>query len=334
MRLRHLILVAAACTALPARGDPKYTLRLATVAPDGTMWAREMKALAREVEAETHGELKVKWFWGGVAGDELEVEQRLARGQLDGTASGGMTCQRLAPSLRAVRVPGLFQTRDESNYVIGRLRDLTDQEFRSKGFVSLLMPNLGPDLFFLTREVHSLAELRALKLWRWEGDDVGIKLSKAYGLNVVPMALSRALPALESGEIDGLIAIPQAMLAFRWFARVRYFLDLPSGFLGACVLVTSHAFDRLPVEHQRVLRAAAAKLRAHADLEGARQDAQLVGELFEKQGVHPLKLPPGARLEFLKAASEARDRLELLPPGLLAKVQSWLADYRAEHAEH
>ena len=36
----------------------KQVLRLATVAPEGTSWARQLNSLADEVEAATHGELK------------------------------------------------------------------------------------------------------------------------------------------------------------------------------------------------------------------------------------------------------------------------------------
>ena len=39
--------------------------------------------------------------------------------------------------MRVMRMVGLFQTRDESAYVAGRLKPLFDEDFRKQGFVNL-----------------------------------------------------------------------------------------------------------------------------------------------------------------------------------------------------
>ncbi len=84
----------------------EVVIRMATVAPDGTSWARELKAFDREVQTVTHGQVRVKWYFGAIAGGEDEVKERIERNQLDGAASGGMMCQRVAPSMRVTRVMG------------------------------------------------------------------------------------------------------------------------------------------------------------------------------------------------------------------------------------
>ena len=89
--------------------DP-VTLRLASIAPEGTEWARLSRSFAREVEHATNGQVLIKWYFGGIAGGETEVIDRMRRGQLDGAASGGMMCQRLAPSMRVMRIVGMLQT--------------------------------------------------------------------------------------------------------------------------------------------------------------------------------------------------------------------------------
>ena len=63
------------------------TLRFASVAPEGTGWAREFKAFARDAEAFSNGQVRVKWYFGGIAGDESVVPERIKRGQLDGEAA-------------------------------------------------------------------------------------------------------------------------------------------------------------------------------------------------------------------------------------------------------
>src|SRR3970282_1171771 len=73
----------------PAAAGEAVVLRIATAAPERSGWAREITAFSREVERETQGRVKLKWYWGSVAGDELEVMSRIQRGQLDGTGPGG-----------------------------------------------------------------------------------------------------------------------------------------------------------------------------------------------------------------------------------------------------
>ena len=87
-------------SATPASGEPEVVLRLASVAPDGSILARELRTFASEVESETEGKVRIKWFMNAVAGDEIEQGERIKRGQLDGTAGGGMFCNRIMPTMR------------------------------------------------------------------------------------------------------------------------------------------------------------------------------------------------------------------------------------------
>src|SRR5438067_456169 len=104
------ILPLAVGASTNAAAEP-LVLRMASVAPDGTAWARELKAFGREVQSVTANEVQIKWYLSGIAGDELRTNERIQRDQLDGMVSGGILCQRLAPSLRAVALAGQFRDR-------------------------------------------------------------------------------------------------------------------------------------------------------------------------------------------------------------------------------
>lgn len=334
MRTHHAVpVLALLCAAGPAHASPRYTLRLATAAPDGTPWARELRAFAREVSAQTRGELEVKWYMGGIAGSELEVEERIRRGQLDATASGGMTCQRVAPIMRVLRIHGLFQSRDEATYVLGRLQEDIASEARGAGYVLLGTSSLGPDVVLSRSPVRSMTELRTLKLWRWDLDDPAVRMSRAMGMAIVPTSLETAARAYQDGTLDGFLAIPSAALAFQWFVSARNLTVLPMGILSACMLVANRWFDRLPLEMQQSLRTTTAKLSVRFNLIGRQTDEQLLGGVFEKQGVRPQPPSEQFRAEFFTAARAARDQLgdQLVPPQVLQRVLSILADYRAEH---
>jgi TRAP-type transport system periplasmic protein len=328
-------LVFAMClgSSADAHAEPTRVLRFATIAPEGTAWARLARSFAREIEQETRGEVQARWYFGGIAGDEQEMVARVRRGQLDGIASAGMMCQRLAPTLRVIRVVGLFQSREEALYVLGRLTPRVDKEFADAGFTNLGEAGFGSDVIFSRAPLRTLDELRRARLWVWDLDDVFRTELPALGMHMTPTSVEGALGAFEDGKIDGFIGIPSAALAYQWSTRARYFSDLRVSYLMGCLVVAQTAFDPLALKDQKAVRAAAGKLMRQMEDMGEQQDAALMKSLFEKQGMHRVEVSKGFRTEFLDAARVARQRLgaKLTTPELLDEINGWLADYRSDH---
>jgi TRAP-type C4-dicarboxylate transport system substrate-binding protein len=324
--------VVALAAATTASAEP-IVLRMATPAPEGTAWAREGHALERDIAELTRGQVRMKWYLGGIAGDEMTMLDRVKRDQLDGIASGGMLCQKLAPTMRALRVVGLFQGRDESGYVAGRLKDTLDSEFLKAGFVNLGEIGVGPDVIFSRTPIASLADLKKTPLWIWDLDEVYNATLVAMGLRVVPRPLDQAYKAFERGELDGFLAVPTAALAFQWSTEARYYTDLRSSFLRGCLIIASRAYDQLPIDGQQAVRKATARVIARLEEIGREQDDELLGRLFEKQGLQRVPVSETFRAEFFAAARAARERLpaRLVPDALIQRVLGLLADYRAVH---
>lgn len=336
MRLHKLFCALAsffAVTAVAGAEGPKYVIRMATAAPDGTTWARELKAFSNDVEQATRGEVRVKLYFGSIAGNELETAARMQRGQLDAVASGGMLCQQLSPSFRVTRVPGLFQTQAEADAVLQRMRPLFDEEFQKKGYAHLGFAHMGTDVMFTRNPIRGLDDLKRAKLWRWDLDETSIAIDRAQGVPVVPLPVEDAGRAYDDKQLDGFIAVPIAALAFQWYSRVKYQLPMPVGHLFGCLLVAGRAMDKVPLEHRQVLQSATAKLAARVGDAGRVQDAQLINELFPKQGVTTLPISDKLREEFEKAYAAALERAgdKAVPHEALQKAREELARFRAEH---
>ena len=332
-RLGAVVAVVFALTGVAA-ADP-IVVRMASVAPEGSAWANLLHDWARELETVSAGAVRVKWYFSGITGDELETFEGIRKGHLDGIASGGMICERLAPSMKIQGLAGVFQSREEAGYVMERLRPTLEQETRRAGFELLIQTGLGPEVLFTRTPVRSMADLRAHKMWRWSADEPGIAMAHEMSLAVVPLDLDVAGKAYDDKRIDGFIAIPTAALAFQWSAQARYITDLRLGYLTGCVAVSQSALDRLTAEQQKVFRSLFAKYDALFQEMGRRQDEALLGGLFVKQGLKPIPPSEGFRSEFFEAARAARERAatRFVSRATLDRVLKWLADYRAEHSE-
>jgi TRAP-type C4-dicarboxylate transport system substrate-binding protein len=313
-----------------ARGEP-VTLRMAAIAPEGTAWAREVRALAREIETETRGEVRMKWYLGGIAGDEQSALERVRHGQLDGLA-GASFCERLAPSLRALRVVGLFQNRSEILYVLSRLKTTLDEEFHRSGFENLADTVFGADVFFSRRPIRNMADLRSTRWWMWSNSPIYRATLPAMGVRMVVSDVSEVAKLYQGGQADGFISPPSVALGFQWSVLASYFMPLETAMLPGCVVLANAAMDPLHVDQQQVVRAAAAKFGLRFAQMSAALDDALMDGLFEKQGLKKVPVAPQLRAEFFQAARMVRDQLgeKLVPQALLGRVLALLADYRAE----
>jgi TRAP-type C4-dicarboxylate transport system substrate-binding protein len=329
MRLLGCFLLCTVLTGV-VEAEP-IKLRMATIAPEGSGWARELAAFARDVATGTNGAVNIKIYYSSVAGDEFTVIDRIKRDQLDG-AIGSESCMLLAPSIKVTRIVGLFQSREESAYVLTRLRPLLDREFLANGFVNLGQANLGPELLFTRQPINSIAELRKTRLWIWDLDSSLRKQAPVIGLDVVPLPIENAGHAYDDKRVDGFIAIPSGALAFQWSAQASYLEDLRVSYRSGCIFFANRAFDALPIQAQTYLKtSASAKLRARINDLGKQQDDALIGGLFARQGLRPVAVSARFRTEFFELANDARGRQSVVDPQLLNQVLTWLADYRGVH---
>lgn len=311
----------------------EVTLRMGTMAPEGTAWARELNAFAREVASRTGGAVRVKWYFGGISGDEPTMGERIRRGQLDGAASGGPLCETLAPSLRVMRVVGLLTTEKEAAYVGSQLWGSIAAELHAQGFVGLGTSTLGPHILFSRAPIRSLDDLRRTRLWVWDRDDVLRAELSSFGASLVPLPVGDAARAYEEKRVDGFIAPASVALAFQWSAAARYVTDLRLDYITACMIIADRAFDPLPLAARDVIRSAGGKLAARFAEVGVQQDAMLLGGLFAKQGIRTVPVDPRLSSEFFELARATRDKLApaMVPRPLLLRVLGILADFRASH---
>jgi TRAP-type transport system periplasmic protein len=325
-------LLVVLTTGAAAHADEQI-MRVGTIVPEGTGWARGLHQLAGEVDTATAGALKMKFYMGGIAGDEVQMIDRVRRGQLDAIMSGSVACEDTAPSMRVMRIPGVFQTWPETSYVLGRLRPTFEEEAKRNGFTYLGEAIVGPSIIFTRTPVHDLAELSRTRLWIWDIDKMLRATLQEMALSVAPLPIRDALRAYEDGRIDGFIAPAVVALAFQWSTAARYFTELRLGFVVGCMLVSNRTFDALPLHIQQALRVAAAHTKSRFEDVGRAQEDQLLRTLFERQGLKAVRTDEATRVTFFEGARAAREKAatQLVSPSLIVHVLGMLADYRSEH---
>jgi TRAP-type C4-dicarboxylate transport system substrate-binding protein len=101
------------------------------------------------------------------------------------------------------------------------------------------------------------------------------------------------------------------------------------------MVVTQRLWDALDVDERAAITASLARFLARLEDLGRHQDAELLGGLFERQGLKRVTISPAFATEFRAMTKVARDavRGKILPGELMDRVKTWVSDYRAEHQE-
>jgi TRAP-type transport system periplasmic protein len=335
IRLLAAVLIVASLPAArhAAADEPKHKLRIATAAPDDTSWAHAFHQFARMVSEGTHGEVELKFYFGGIAGDEAETHRLMDAGKLDGVVSGGPLCADVIPSMRALGIVGLFQSQDEATYVLTQLRPTLDKEAHESGYLLLTTGSIGPVIMFSREPITSMAELQKTRLWSWDLNTVFLKEAGELNLAIEKTSIETAQKAFDAKRIDGYLTTPVAALAFQWYVGTKYITDLRTGYLMGCFLLRESAIDELSPDQQAVVRKAGTKLGIKIESDNRLQDEKLLGSVYASRGLKVVPVSKKFRADFFEAARSVRQRLGevLLPRGLYEQVVQLLADYRAEH---
>ena len=76
-KIISVTLIALLCSA----GVAAKTLKFATIAPAGTTWMNEIEAGADRVKQRTDGRVELKFYPGGVMGNDQSVHRKIKIGQ-------------------------------------------------------------------------------------------------------------------------------------------------------------------------------------------------------------------------------------------------------------
>jgi TRAP-type C4-dicarboxylate transport system substrate-binding protein len=225
----------------------------------------------------------------------------------------------------------MFQSWEETSNVIGQLKSTLDKEFEQAGYVNIGEVLVGPSILFTRKPIASMGDFKDLRVWTWHSDDVVGSFLQEVGARAVPMHITQAGQAYESGAHDGFVAPAAAVLGFRW--SPRHHTDVRLGFVVGCLVIAIRAFDTVPFAARQAFRAAAANSQVRAERLARSQEAELLGGLFRKQGVQPVAVNESFRSQFFQSAAAIREKTaaRFVPAKLVQRVLAMLADFRSEH---
>jgi TRAP-type C4-dicarboxylate transport system substrate-binding protein len=312
----------------PARADapPGVLLKIATVAPENTTWMKVMRDADAAVRRETGNAVGFRIYPNGVQGDEPVVLRKIRSGQLQGGGFTGRGLGTIAPALRVLEAPFLFEDHAQVDRARAHLDDRLEALTHAAGFTVLGWADVGFVYLFSRSPVATQADLKAVKMWVWEGDPLAEALFAAVDVVPVPLQVTDVLTSLQTRLVDCVYASPLACVALQWFTRVEHYTDVPVTYATGAVVVSNAAFESIPEAHRETVRRICHEKFRALVLETRKQDKEALSEI-EKSGVRRVVVPPAelARFEALGKGVAEDQAGKLYPPELLAEVRAAIA---------
>ena len=322
-------LICSLILAVSATAHAK-TFKIATVAPDGTAWMKEMKKGAQEIATRTEGRVKFRFYPGGVMGSDRAILRKMRIGQLHGGAITGGGLAETYPDANIYSLPLAFQSLAEVDYVRQHMDQQLIDNLREEGFVSFGFSEGGFAYLMSHQPIAGITDLSGKKVWTPDGDKISQAAFEAVGVSPVPLLLTDVLTGLQTGTVDTVAISAVGAIALQWHTKVKYVTDIPLMYLYGTLIMNRKDFDKLSAGDQVIVREVMSKVFERLD-EITREDNNKAYAALENQGIQFVAPSTTDQQQWQSSVVTAVD--QLVQRGVVSKpvteaFYKHLSDYR------
>ena len=319
-------------TLLPA-GAAEFTLKFATLAPEGSAWMNTFEQVKKEVAEATGGRLLMKVYPGGVLGEEKDVLYKIKVGQVDGAGFIGYGIGKICPDARALMVPFMFSHYEEVDSAFGKMTPYLEETCLQNGFVALGWTEIGFSYLYSTQPVRTVDDLKRAKAWSIPNEQMLSEIFKAGQISTIPVPVSDVLTALQTGLIETYFSPPLASVAMQWYTKIKYWNDLRLAYTFGGLFVSKKSWDKLP-EDIRTKVLDISHRRLNELTQQVRKSNEEAIKVIASNGVQPVQSPEAAIQEFHAIRDKGLAALKdnVFSAKALEMVQRYRSEYKASQA--
>ena len=228
-------------------------LKIATVTPEGSEWMQAMRDGAAEIKERTEGRVQIKYYGGGVMGNDTKVLGKIRINALQGGAFTPSALQQIYPEISLLGLPLIFESVEEANFIRSQLDERLKAGLEEKGFVSFGFAATGFAMIMSNDPVRSLDDMRGKRVWVPEGDKISYASMEALSLSPVTLPLTDVLTGLQTGLIDIVAMSPIGALVLQWHTKVNYVTDMPLVYTYGFMAIDKRAYKKLSAADQAIV---------------------------------------------------------------------------------
>lgn len=240
--------------------DKPIELRYTSGAPPkGNPWVNQINRLAKEVDEQSKGSVKISPFFASQLGSEQDTVQQVARGRIDMGGFSAGSAALVVPEVALLLMPFYFRNVEEADCVLdtAMVKPLTEL-FAKKGIHFFGYGDVGSIEMFGTKPYVMPKDLNGIKAAIYANKTQALFFG-SLGANVNPLGLPEWIPAFQTGMVEAVMtpityALPSGLTKV---APIMSKLDLYDS--PAINLINMGTWNRLSKDQQAAFERATAK---------------------------------------------------------------------------
>lgn len=307
LKLARSLAAALIATAFSASAFAQINAKFAVTLPEKSHQGQGVARFVELVDKKSNGKIKIKPFYNGALGNDVQVTSALQGGTIEFTVPQTTTLTGMVKDIEILDFPFLFENEQQAEAVLdGPVGAKLLEKLPAKGLVGLAYWENG--FFNATNSKHPIQKLEDFKGLKFRAVQAKISQDtvKALGANPVPLAVPELYTALETRTVDGQ-GTPTAVIAALKLNEVQKYLSLTQHAYGAFLPIVSKKFwDKLSEEERKILVDAAVEARGY-QRQVAREQAKAAQATMEAKGLKVNEVAPAERARMRAAVKPVWD---------------------------
>jgi TRAP-type C4-dicarboxylate transport system substrate-binding protein len=240
-----------ACICICNLSAKKIIIKMASLAPEGTVYHGMLIEMGQQWKKATNGEVILRVYPGGIIGDERDMIRKIRLGQFHAAAVSTEGLHEINPDVYVFSLPLVYDNYDDVEWMRSQMDDRIRTGMTNNGFELLTWADVGWVHHFSTAPVIFPDDLKKLKMFVWAGGYKAAELWKKGGFQPVPLASTDIMPGLQTGLIQSASTVPIFALSQQLFGIANYMLDMKWGLLTGALIIDSKTWNRIKPEYQK-----------------------------------------------------------------------------------
>jgi len=310
MKIALFNLIGLMLLAPPAAGaTASQEIKIATLAPEGSSWMKTFEAIDAEVGQKTNGAVRLKFYPGGVLGDEKDMLRKMYIGQIHGAVFTTAGLSAIFGELDVFQIPFLFRSYDEVDFVISEMNGFFHEGFEKNEHVLLGWTEGGFVRLMSTTPIATLDDLRKAKVWNWADSPMTKAIFDEAGIAAIPLSIPDVLVGLQTGLVDVVYAPPSGAISLQWFTKIKYMTDVNLSYLVGGVIIKKKVFEKMSTAHRQILMDACQQQMTQLKTTIRKENQEAI-EVMVKHGVKIIDPTPEQVADFINVSEKAMLKLE------------------------
>jgi TRAP-type C4-dicarboxylate transport system substrate-binding protein len=327
--LAIILLLGLTCSQVSAKA--KYRLKFATMAPKGIGWSMQIRNIFMPAfEKATEGNVSIKWYWGGLKGDDIDYIRLMSENNLDGAALAGHGVTLICPEMSALGLPFLFQNFDEVDFVRNQMVKKFEQLAEKNGYKLLFWGDQDIDqIYSIQQPIQTIDDFRNVTISGFYDTPIDLLVINKLHTNYIPLRTLDFNSVLRQRKADAYIGPALWVVGCQLYSLFRYVTPIKLRYSPAALVLTKKAWHKIPQKyHSPIL-----KMLKHTGkefCEKARIDTNKALKAMKKFGMKIVEMSPDEQTKLKKICQPVWTETSnnAFPESILKEIRGHLQKYR------